>query len=122
MDRPLTNNLSISRLQSVDVLRGAVMIIMAIDHVRVYVPMFFYLLHILLIHISALIVNLILSGAAHQEWYITAPFVVVPEDQRWGLPLLYLVWLINVIVLYFACQWYGRLKSSHAEIKWLKYI
>jgi uncharacterized membrane protein len=86
------------------------------------VPMFYYLLHILLIHLSAFIVNLILSGSIHQEWYHTAPLVGVPEDQRWPLSLLYLVWLINVVMLYFACRWYARYKSEHPENEWLKFL
>lgn len=86
------------------------------------VPMFFYLLHILLIHCSALITNLIISGVTHQEWYGSAPFVEVGEAQRWSLPLLYLVYLIDLVILYYACRWYGKYKFSHPEKKWLKYI
>jgi uncharacterized membrane protein len=38
------------------------------------VPLFYYLLHIPLIHLSALVVNALRVGAAHQEWYQRAPF------------------------------------------------
>lgn len=86
------------------------------------VPMFYYLLHLLLIHLSAFVVNLILSGSIHQEWYTTAPLVGIPEDQRWGLPLLYLVWVIDVVILYYACRWYANYKYVHPEKMWLKYI
>jgi len=86
------------------------------------VPMFYYLLHILLIHVSALVVNLILYGNAHGEWYNTAPFTEIPEDQRWSLGLLYLVYAIDLVVLFFACKWYEKFKFSHPQIKWLKYI
>lgn len=86
------------------------------------VPMFYYLLHIVLIHLSAFVVNLVIYGSFHQEWYVAAPFVVVPEDQRWGLPLLYLVWMIDVVLLYLACRWYARYKSNHPEQGWLKYL
>ena len=86
------------------------------------VPMFYYLLHILLIHLSAFVVNLILSGSIHQEWYETAPFVGMTEAQRWSLPLLYLVWLIDVVILYYICRWYAQYKSNHPEKIWLKYL
>jgi uncharacterized membrane protein len=86
------------------------------------VPMFFYLLHLLLIHLSAFVVNLILYGNIHQDWYETAPFVGMEESDRWGLPLLYLVWLIDTVVLYFACNWYATYKMNHPENKLLKYI
>ena len=86
------------------------------------VPLFYYLLHLLLIHLSAFIVNLVRTGSIHQEWYNTAPLVGIPEDQRWGLSSLYLVWLIDVVILYFACRWYARYKSNHPEKVWLKYL
>jgi len=54
--------------------------------------------------------------------YTTAPFVGIPEDLRWSLPLLYLVWAIDVVILYFACRWYAHYKSGHPEMKWLKYL
>jgi uncharacterized membrane protein len=86
------------------------------------VPMFYYLLHLLLIHLSAFVVNLLRSGSIHQEWYTTAPLVGIPEDQRWGLPLLYLVWMIDVVILYVACRWYARYKATHPEKTWVKYV
>jgi len=86
------------------------------------VPMFYYLLHLLLIHLSAFVVNLVLSGSIHQEWYTTAPLVGIPEDQRWGRPLLYLIWVIDVVILYYACTWYANYKYVHPEKMWVKYI
>jgi uncharacterized membrane protein len=86
------------------------------------VPMFFYLMHILLIHLSAFVVNMILYGAVHQSWYDSAPFTQMPEEYRWGLPLLYFVFVIDVILLYRLCKWYAGYKRSHPEQTWLKYI
>jgi uncharacterized membrane protein len=85
------------------------------------VPMFYYLAHIPLIHVSALAVNAIRSGAAHQEWYGTAPYAQVPEGARWPLALLYLVFAIDVAVLYLACRWYARAKAERPRA-WMKYI
>jgi len=86
------------------------------------VPMFYYLLHIPLIHLSALLVNLIREGSANAAWYATAPYTSVPEEHRWGLGLLYLVFVLDVIILYFLCRWYAAYKSTHPGNKWLKYI
>ncbi|RYU95236.1 DUF1624 domain-containing protein [Emticicia agri] len=86
------------------------------------VPMFYYLMHILLIHITALIVNYLRDGATHQEWYVTAPFAQVPETNRWPLSLLYLVFLIDVIILYVKCRWYDAYKKAHPEKWWLRYL
>jgi uncharacterized membrane protein len=86
------------------------------------VPLFYYLLHIPLIHFSALLVNLLRTGLAHQEWYITAPFDWVPPPQRWTLGLLYGVWMADLVILYFACRWYAMYKTAHPEKKWLRYL
>ena len=86
------------------------------------VPMFYYLAHILVIHVAALLVNVIRTGSAHGEWYLTAPYTSVPADQRWSLGLLYLVVAIVVAgVLYPACQWYAGVKARHPG-GWMQYL
>lgn len=86
------------------------------------VPLFYYLLHIPLIHCSALFVNFLRQGVSHQEWYATAPFNWIPEPERWTLGILYVVWFADVAVLYFVCRWYASYKAAHPEIKGLKYL
>ena len=86
------------------------------------VPFFYYLLHIPLIHISALILNFLMTGATHQEWYAYAPFASVPPESQWSLLLLYFVFAVDVVILYFSCRWYVGYKFSHADNKWLKFI
>jgi uncharacterized membrane protein len=85
-------------------------------------PLFYYLLHIPLIHLTALMVNFVRTGATHQDWYATAPYVFIPPQQRWSLPLLYLVWAAVVTLLYFVCRWYACYKAAHPGKKWLKYL
>jgi uncharacterized membrane protein len=94
------------------------------DFLRVFgrVPFFYYLAHIPLIHVSALIVNSFLFGSPHQEWYGTAPFANVPPENMWNLGVLYLVFAIDVALLYVASKWYMGYKSSHPEKQWLKYV
>ena len=85
------------------------------------VPLFYYLMHILIIHISALLVNKINYGSMHVEWYMTAPFTYIEENFRWGLPTLYFVFFIDVTILYFICKWYAKVKQNK-PVGWLKYI
>jgi uncharacterized membrane protein len=85
------------------------------------VPMFYYLLHIPAIHLTALAVNFLRAGTPHQEWYRSAPFVFVPVAQRWSLPLLYLVWASVVAVLYLPCRWFAAAKAQR-RASWMKYI
>lgn len=85
------------------------------------VPMFYYLLHIPLIHVSALAVGLMRDGVMHNEWYATAPFTFVPEEYRWSLGLLYLVFVVDVALLYVACRWFERVKARQSS-PWLRYV
>jgi uncharacterized membrane protein len=84
-------------------------------------PMFYYLLHIPAIHIAALAVTFLREGKVHPEWYASAPFASVPPDHRWGLPLLYLVYVIVIAALYVPCRWFADVKSRRRE-GWLSYF
>jgi uncharacterized membrane protein len=85
------------------------------------VPMFYYLLHIPLIHALALIAWILRDGQAHSEWFVTAPYVSIEAAARWGLPLLYFVFVIAVVMLYLPCRWFAQVKSRGRE-GWLRYI
>ncbi|HYC52123.1 MAG TPA: heparan-alpha-glucosaminide N-acetyltransferase domain-containing protein [Gemmatimonadaceae bacterium] len=85
------------------------------------VPMFYYLLHIPLIHVSALIVNTLRTGAAHGEWYDSAPFAQVPPEQRWTLAMLFAAFAVNVALLYCACRWYANIKRTK-RAAWMRYV
>jgi hypothetical protein len=82
--------------------------------------MFYYLLHIPTIRLAALVVGYLRQGAIHPEWYVSAPFTSVPAQYRWGLPLLYLVFVIVVAALYVPCRWFEGLKARRKGL--LKYI
>jgi len=84
-------------------------------------PMFYYLLHIPAIHIAAFVVSLLREGRGHPEWYAFAPFTSVPPEHRWGLPLLYLVFILIVAALYFPCRWFADVKVRH-RWNWLRYL
>jgi uncharacterized membrane protein len=85
------------------------------------VPMFYYLLHIPVIHLAALVVMFLREGSLHPEWYVYAPYTSVPEEARWGLPLLYLVFVIVIAVLYVPCKWYAIVKARRPD-NWLRYV
>lgn len=85
------------------------------------VPMFFYLLHIPLIHVLALGVNYVREGAMHHEWYATAPYATVPPEHQWSLGLLYLIFIAATMVLYPLCRWFKAYKATH-DAAWLRFI
>jgi uncharacterized membrane protein len=87
------------------------------------VPLFFYVLHIPLIHLAAVVVSLIRTGAVNPWLFANHPLNPgpVPAGYTWSLPLLYLVWAIVIVILYFKCRWYAALKSRNKS-PWLSYL
>ena len=45
----------------------------------------------------------------------------MPPEQRWGLPLLYLVFVVVVALLYVPCRWFARVKARRQD-GWLRYL
>jgi hypothetical protein len=87
------------------------------------VPMFYYLLHIPVIHFAACIVSLIREGRVDPWLFGNHPLAPppVPERYQWNLALLYLVFAVCVVALYFPCRWYARLKATK-RYPWLSYL
>jgi uncharacterized membrane protein len=77
------------------------------------VPFFYYLLHIPLIHLTALAAWYLREGTVHTDWFATAPYASVPPEHQWPLWLLYLVFAIDVAVLYVACRWFVAYEARH---------
>ena len=87
------------------------------------VPMFYYLLHIPLIHGAAMVVSVVRSGRVDAWLYGNHPMMPPeqPAGYMWSLGLLYLVWALVLPVLYVACRWYARERAAHQDSV-LKYL
>ena len=85
------------------------------------VPMFYYLAHIPVIHVTSLAVWVIRDGRVDLSRFGTAPYVSIPAPERWGLPLLYLIFAIVIAILYPLCRWFAAVKARH-DAAWLRYI
>jgi uncharacterized membrane protein len=87
------------------------------------VPMWYYLLHIPLIHVLAILVSLVRSPGA--TWWLFGNHPLWPPDPpggyMWNLGLLYAVWLVAVVILYFPCRWFAELKARKKS-RWLSYL
>ena len=88
------------------------------------VPFFYYVLHIPLIHIAAIIVSLLRTGSVAPWLFMNHPVMNPPSPPGyvWNIGLLYLVWLIVVTVLYIPCRWYAALKQRRKDIGFLRYL
>lgn len=87
------------------------------------VPMFYYLIHLYVIHLAAMVLGLF-QGYAAKNWIILSGWVSEEKSlQGFGLSLpgVYLAWLIIILVLYFPCRRYERYKYSNRHW-WLSYL
>jgi hypothetical protein len=87
------------------------------------VPLFYYLLHIPLIHLLAIGISLLRSPSATPWLFGNHPMRPgrAPEGYMWSLPLLYLVTAVAVITLYFACRRFASFKAQRKDA-WLSYL
>ncbi len=88
------------------------------------VPMFYYLLHIPLIHLLAVAACYARYGQVH--WMFESPSLgqfPITKPPGWGysLPLIYLVWAVVVLGLYPLCRWFAGLKRRRSDA-WLSYF
>lgn len=88
------------------------------------VPMFYYVLHVPLIHLIALIVCYVRYGQVH--WMFESPDLAqypVTPPPGWGfsLPVVYSVWILVVVMLYPLCRWFAALKRRRGD-PWLSYF
>ena len=76
--------------------------------------MFYYLLHIPLIHLAACVVSLVREGHVDSWLFTNHPMDPgpLPAGYMWSLPLLYLVYAVCLALLYFPCRWYAGLKAK----------
>jgi uncharacterized membrane protein len=88
------------------------------------VPMFYYLLHIPLIHLIA--VGVCYARYGHAHWMFESPTVEyfpITQPPAWGysLPVVYLVWACVVMGLYPLCHWFSGVRQRRDDA-WLSYF
>jgi uncharacterized membrane protein len=88
------------------------------------VPLFFYLLHIPLIHFVAVLLSYARYGRA--DWLIgmtpdPAAAEFYPSDYGYGLPGIYLFWLLVIALMFPLCRWFGAVKRK-SRAAWLSYF
>jgi hypothetical protein len=87
------------------------------------VPLFFYLLHIPLIHAVAMLVSLV-RGDGGLGWLRENHPVMMgppPEGYRWSMWLLYAVTVLCVALLYLPCRWFAERRAARPSA-WLRYL
>lgn len=89
------------------------------------VPLFYFLIHIPVVHAIAIALTWVRYGAAPFLFTppptLGTPRTVFPSDYGWDLWVVYAVWAATVLALYPVCLWFMRLKARRREW-WLSYL
>jgi hypothetical protein len=89
------------------------------------VPFFYYVAHMALAHLIAIVMNFVRYGA--QPFLLLAPpsmgspSDLFPADYGYPLWTVYVVWVVVLLLLYPACLWFARLKQRRHDW-WLTYL
>lgn len=84
-------------------------------------PLFFYVIHVYLIHLTAILFAL--------SKYGITPFTFShlginwkPKAVGYGLPMVYVISLLMTCLLYIFCKWFSQYKKKHRGKWWLNYL
>jgi uncharacterized membrane protein len=89
------------------------------------VPLFYFVLHLPVIHAVAIGLTWLRYGV--QPFLLTPPPTLgtarelFPPDYGWSLGFTYVVWIAVVVALYPVCLWFSRLKQRRREW-WVRYL
>lgn len=85
------------------------------------VPLFYYVLHLYVVHSLAILAALVF----HQPIFhgtVIADFAQRPLGYGHGLPFIYVMWILAVAILYLPCRWFMELRSRRRDWTWLSYL
>lgn len=85
--------------------------------------MFYYLIHVFVIHGVAMMAAVI-TGYSYKAMILDNAWIsdqAALKGYGFNLPVVYLIWLFIIFILFFPCRWYNTYKSTHSY-KWLSYL
>jgi len=88
------------------------------------VPLFYFMVHFILIHLLAVLTCYARYGSAH--WMFESPDLAhypftPPPGWGYSLPVVYLAWAVVVLAMYPLCRWFAALKQRRSD-PWLSYL
>jgi uncharacterized membrane protein len=87
------------------------------------VPMFYYIVHLYIIHLMAMIATYF-AGLTWRNMILDTWVSFDPKLKGYGfsLGIVYIVWVSLIVMLYFLCRWYDHYKRMHSQQWWLSYL
>ncbi len=86
------------------------------------VPLFYYVLHLYLIHLATIAAAMLFHQPASWLWHGAFVLNPIPTGYGHGLVFIYSVWLLAVASLYIPCRWFMEFKRQHRDWAWLSYL
>ncbi len=88
------------------------------------VPLFYFVGHLIAIHLFAVVICAVRFGGVH--WMFESPDLAhfpITEPPGWplGLPGVYTIWIAIVVTMYPPCRWYSGVKARGGRA-WLSYF
>lgn len=87
------------------------------------VPLFYYVVHIYLAHAMGVLLALAQGGVLRRIPVVTDPGSIPAWYGAWygvSLPGVYAFWALVVVLMYYPCRWFARLKSERSDW-WVRY-
>jgi uncharacterized membrane protein len=84
------------------------------------VPFFYYVGHIFVAHAVSVALALVQGGELRSIPIITDP-ASLPDWYGVSLPGVYVAWALVVLLMYYPCRWFARLKATRRDW-WLRYL
>lgn len=90
------------------------------------VPLFYYILHLYLIHLLAMLATTF-SGHQWRDMVLEYALWTGRSSEQlagygFSLGVTWLVWAVVVLLLFPLCKWYDRYKRKHKDQWWLSYL
>lgn len=87
------------------------------------VPLFFYILHLYVIHALAMLL-LVYQGRDWSEYIFSARNLSSGRLSDFGLSLgaVYVIWVVVTVLLYPLCKWYQSYREKHPSTWGLRYL
>ena len=88
------------------------------------VPLFYFLVHLPLIHVFVVAIGYAKYGSIH--WFFDSPSLdkypfEMPPGWGYSLPFVYATWALVVILMYPLCAWFAGVKARNKS-PWLSYL
>ncbi len=84
------------------------------------VPLFYFVLQWPVIHVLAIVANLA-TGRPYRWLLSGGPFSAPESHVGYGLPVVYGMWVVTLLLLYPPCRWFAGVKRRRKDA-WLSYL